>query len=298
MPAPHAPPELRLTPAAASTTGDTGRAAHESLSYLLPGEPRGRSEHAAQSEHGVDRGGGTADDADDDAALEDGGKRRLIHLTAVVTFACFFGTMGAESMTALMLKDMFGVRPAESYSVFLVFGLISLVMPGVAFACFRRFNLATLAVGWCALVGAGFVACVSWAHLTQSVSLGAYVAGMSLAIGGITIAVMAHQALLSVRLPAEEQAVAAPLLASVGQAARALGPPVLSSAYGGATWLSPGSGPNVTILLTLGLACAALLLPQLTARELCYGAWADPPFVEPERAEGSPVLARNRREML
>lgn len=72
-----------------------------------------------------------------------------------------------------------------------------------------------------------------------------------------------------------------PILASVGQVARALGPPILSNTYALASYLSPGCAPNVTIILTLGSTLTALLIPFAADRELFYGKFDDPPFMKP-----------------
>ena len=109
-------------------------------------------------------------------------RRLLVRCTCAISFASFFATMGAESLTAVMLHDMFGIAAGGSYPFFLIFGLVSLVMPGVTFVAFKRLNLAQLSALWIGLTGAGFVAAVRWGDLRRAVGADVYMCSMTTAV--------------------------------------------------------------------------------------------------------------------
>ena len=90
----------------------------------------------------------------------------------------------------------------------------------------------------------------------------------------------AHRTLLSMRLPQQVQARYVPIVETLAQVGRAVGPILYTQTYAVANEVQPGSAPNVSLLSQLLVFIAGNALPLLFFTEM-YGRFGDGPLRPP-----------------
>ena len=211
-------------------------------------------------------------------------------MTIVIAITSFLATLGAESVQALLFKDMYGYEADGTFIAFVAIGISSMFGAGAFLWLSKRLSLAALAVLWNVWGVIPLITFIPWwamgefPFVTEYVPYGQVVFGMFLSFIGSQWSLSAHNSIISIRLPVEHVATIMPIQQLAGQLGRACGPIFFTQVYAAAEDAVPGVAPNWTFWAMMAIMMIGNIAPLFTFR-IMYGTFSDGPFVQTKEAE-------------